>query len=117
MNTVASPKGNKGGRFPAMATVDEVLYNRQVFAYVLAPICLVLHKSALLSAQLYVLGHEAQRRLAGCDVLLVGLHGVGIETGALLRRIPCYYRSLPRLCLCLSEKPCPDGRTVDYIVG
>jgi len=34
---------------------------------------------ALYSRQLYVLGHEAQRRLMGSDVLIVGLDGLGVE--------------------------------------
>ncbi|GAB0495552.1 hypothetical protein MMPV_006854 [Pyropia vietnamensis] len=33
----------------------------------------------LYSRQLYVLGHEAQRRMASSSVLLVGLDGVGVE--------------------------------------
>lgn len=41
-----------------------------------------------------MLGHEAQRRLAGCDVLLVGLRGVGVETGAVSRVIQCILRAM-----------------------
>ncbi|CAM9184770.1 unnamed protein product, partial [Phaeothamnion confervicola] len=33
----------------------------------------------LYSRQLYVMGHEAQRRMAGSDVLVSGLDGVGVE--------------------------------------
>uniref|UniRef100_A0A7S1XMG5 E1 ubiquitin-activating enzyme n=1 Tax=Phaeomonas parva TaxID=124430 RepID=A0A7S1XMG5_9STRA len=42
---------------PAPADVDEGLYSRQ----------------------LYVMGHEAQRRMASSDVLIVGLNGLGVE--------------------------------------
>lgn len=35
---------------------------------------------ALYSRQLYVMGHEAQRRMAESNVLLVGLNGLGVET-------------------------------------
>jgi ubiquitin-activating enzyme E1 len=31
----------------------------------------------LYSRQLYVMGHEAQRKLAGASVLIVGLNGLG----------------------------------------
>ena len=34
---------------------------------------------ALYSRQLYVLGHEAQRRLATSSALIVGLNGLGAE--------------------------------------
>ncbi|CAM9805042.1 unnamed protein product, partial [Discosporangium mesarthrocarpum] len=34
---------------------------------------------SLYSRQLYVMGHEAQRRMAGSDVLVVGLNGLGVE--------------------------------------
>jgi hypothetical protein len=36
----------------------------------------------LYSRQLYVFGHEAQRRMGASDVLLVGLNGLGVELGA-----------------------------------
>ncbi len=35
----------------------------------------------LLSRQLYVLGHEAQKRLQASSVLIVGLQGIGVEIG------------------------------------
>ena len=35
----------------------------------------------LYSRQLYVLGHEAMKRMAISDVLIVGLNGVGVEVG------------------------------------
>jgi len=35
---------------------------------------------SLYSRQLYVMGHEAQRRMAGASVLIVGLNGLGVET-------------------------------------
>ena len=31
----------------------------------------------LYSRQLYVMGHEAQRKMAGASVLIVGLNGLG----------------------------------------
>lgn len=37
----------------------------------------------LYSRQLYVMGHEAQRRMAASDVLVAGLNGLGVEIGAL----------------------------------
>jgi len=36
---------------------------------------------ALYSRQLYVFGHEAQRKMASSDVLIVGLRGLGVEIG------------------------------------
>jgi ubiquitin-activating enzyme E1 len=38
----------------------------------------------LYSRQLYVLGHEAMKRMAVSDVLIVGLTGVGVEVGRIL---------------------------------
>ena len=35
---------------------------------------------SLYSRQLYVMGHEAQRRMAGANVLVVGMNGLGVET-------------------------------------
>ncbi len=35
---------------------------------------------SLYSRQLYVMGHEAQRRMQGSSVLIVGLDGLGVET-------------------------------------
>ena len=35
---------------------------------------------SLYSRQLYVMGHEAQRRMAVSDVLIVGMNGLGVET-------------------------------------
>lgn len=35
---------------------------------------------SLYSRQLYVMGHEAQKRMAVSDVLIVGLNGLGVET-------------------------------------
>jgi ubiquitin-activating enzyme E1 len=34
---------------------------------------------SLYSRQLYVMGHEAMRRMARSDVLIVGLNGLGVE--------------------------------------
>ena len=33
----------------------------------------------LYSRQLYVMGHEAQRKMAGASVLIVGLNGLGVS--------------------------------------
>lgn len=35
----------------------------------------------LYSRQLYVLGHEAMKRMASSDVLVVGAQGLGVEIG------------------------------------
>ena len=35
----------------------------------------------LYSRQLYVMGHDAQRRMGESDVLLIGLEGLGVEIG------------------------------------
>jgi ubiquitin-activating enzyme E1 len=35
----------------------------------------------LYSRQLYVLGHEAMKRMTSSNVLLVGLKGLGVEVG------------------------------------
>lgn len=42
----------------------------------------------LYSRQLYVLGHEAMKRLTASNVLLVGVDGLGVEIGARERRPP-----------------------------
>ncbi len=51
--------------------IDEGLYSRQ------------LHVHTLLHSLLrrYVLGHEAMKRMASSDVLIVGLKGLGVEIG------------------------------------
>lgn len=36
---------------------------------------------ALYSRQLYVMGHDAQKRLQSSNVLVVGLRGLGVEIG------------------------------------
>ena len=36
---------------------------------------------SLYSRQLYVMGHEAMRRMAASNILLIGLQGLGIEIG------------------------------------
>lgn len=35
----------------------------------------------LYSRQLYVLGHDAMKRMSASDVLIVGLRGLGVEIG------------------------------------
>ena len=35
----------------------------------------------LYSRQLYVMGHEAQKRLQSSNILIVGLRGLGVEIG------------------------------------
>ena len=54
---------------------------------------------SLYSRQLYVFGHEAQKRMASTNVLLVGLKGLGAEIGASLLRsvIRCVLHTLTRL--------------------
>lgn len=39
---------------------------------------------SLYSRQLYVFGHEAQKKMGSSDILVVGLKGLGIETGTLI---------------------------------
>jgi hypothetical protein len=41
----------------------------------------------LYSRQLYVLGHEAMKRMAVSDVLIVGMTGVGVEVGKFLNSL------------------------------
>lgn len=36
----------------------------------------------LYSRQLYVLGHEAMKKMANSNVLVVGMKGLGVEIGA-----------------------------------
>jgi ubiquitin-activating enzyme E1 len=36
---------------------------------------------SLYSRQLYVMGHEAQRKMAVSNVLIMGLNGLGVEIG------------------------------------
>jgi ubiquitin-activating enzyme E1 len=38
---------------------------------------------SLYSRQLYVLGHEAMKRMGASNVLVVGLKGLGVEIGML----------------------------------
>ena len=38
---------------------------------------------SLYSRQLYVLGHEAMKRMGSSHVLIAGLRGLGVEIGAL----------------------------------
>ena len=38
---------------------------------------------SLYSRQLYVLGHEAMKRMGSSNVLIVGLKGLGVEIGKL----------------------------------
>ena len=40
---------------------------------------------SLYSRQLYVLGHEAMKRMAASHVLVVGMRGLGVEIGALIQ--------------------------------
>jgi ubiquitin-activating enzyme E1 len=42
----------------------------------------------LYSRQLYVLGHEAMRKMNASDILISGMNGVGIEIGEEL--LPCF---------------------------
>ncbi len=41
---------------------------------------------ALYSRQLYVLGHEAQKKMANSNVLLLGLRGLGVEIGIFINQ-------------------------------
>lgn len=43
---------------------------------------------SLYSRQLYVLGHEAMKRMGASHVLIVGLRGLGVEIG--IQRVPLY---------------------------
>lgn len=36
---------------------------------------------SLYSRQLYVFGHEAQKKMGSSDVLIIGLQGLGVEAG------------------------------------
>ena len=49
----------------------------------------------LYSRQLYVLGHEAMKRLTASNVLIVGMDGLGVEIGT------------PLYCFCLFPLFCP----------
>lgn len=53
----ASSNSNSGAAAASGADIDESLYSRQ----------------------LYVLGHDAMRRMANSDILLSGLGGLGLE--------------------------------------
>ena len=53
----------------------------------------------LYSRQLYVLGHEAMRKMQAAHVLISGMGGVGVEIGSFV----CLF-----VCLCLSKE---DGST------
>ena len=41
---------------------------------------------SLYSRQLYVLGHEAMKRMGSSHVLVAGLRGLGVEIGMILER-------------------------------
>ena len=43
----------------------------------------------LYSRQLYVLGHDAMRRMQASNILLVGCKGLGIEIGKFLFVLTC----------------------------
>ena len=62
-----------------MSKIDEGLYNRQVRAQPFGNSNVYIYAGN--GVQLYVLGHDAQRRMAASDVLVCGLRGVGVETG------------------------------------
>jgi hypothetical protein len=59
---------------------------------------------ALYSRQLYVFGHEAQRKMAESNILIVGLRGLGVEIGASAGET---LLKLPPLLMLL---PCPPAR-------
>jgi len=42
----------------------------------------------LYSRQLYVLGHEAMKKMAASNVLIIGVQGLGVEIGPI-----CHYTS------------------------
>jgi hypothetical protein len=44
----------------------------------------------LYSRQLYVLGHEAMKKMASSNVLIVGMKGLGVEIGELGRTSYCH---------------------------
>lgn len=65
---------------------------------------------SLYSRQLYVLGHEAMRRMGSSHVLVAGLRGLGVEIGTLLEDCCAF----PRLQLTthISKEHCPRGRQI-----
>ncbi len=46
---------------------------------------------SLYSRQLYVLGHEAMRRMGASNVLISGLRGLGVEIGS--KKLKCCVHS------------------------
>lgn len=52
---------------------------------------------SLYSRQLYVLGHEAMKRMGASHVLIAGLRGLGVEIG-IQRAIFCKHRTKTDFC-------------------
>ena len=40
---------------------------------------------SLYSRQLFVMGHDSMKRMMKCNVLIVGLSGLGVEIGMLIK--------------------------------
>ena len=56
----------------------------------------------LYSRQLYVLGHEAMKRMSESKILLIGLHGLGVEIGNALCMLNLLRPLMMReLCVCV----------------
>ena len=64
---------------------------------------------SLYSRQLYVLGHEAMKRMGASHVLISGLHGLGVEIGADLQSL----QRLPLTFTC-SKEYCPRWREISH---
>jgi hypothetical protein len=50
---------------------------------------------ALYSRQLYVMGHEAMKRMGSTDVLLIGVDGLGVEIGTIINFL---FRLFTKFC-------------------
>ena len=64
---------------------------------------------SLYSRQLYVLGHEAMKRMSASHVLVAGLRGLGVEIGWFY--IPWGKRRITNVTI-YSEEHCTCGRQV-----
>lgn len=68
---------------------------------------------SLYSRQLYVLGHEAMKRMSSSHVLIAGLRGLGAEIGKLLEN---YHNNAPTNRLFKSQKYRISWREIPYTI-
>ena len=78
----------------------KILYNKKIFHDRTAMIYLFTVDEKLYSRQLYVMGHEAQRRMMASRAVVVGLSGLGVEVAKNI-----ILAGISSVVLCDPEKP------------